>query len=101
MREPLSNTPLLKERLGLDLKEFELDEFMVGRQVAELGEDRARFVFAAVVEEPSGRERHPDHADEEDEGGDELDADRDEPGGVGLGIGCCAADVVAAALEES
>jgi hypothetical protein len=99
--EVLGDAALLEEGLGLDLEELELDEFVIGREVAEVGEDGPGLLLAAVVEEPAGGEGHPDHADEEDDGRDNLDTDRDEPGGVGLGLLRGASDVVAAAGRMS
>lgn len=37
MRELLSQTSLLKERLGLDLEEFQFDEFVVSGKISEVG----------------------------------------------------------------
>lgn len=95
--EVLGDAALLEEGLRLDLEELELDKFVIGREVAEVGEDGPGLLLAAVMEEPSRGEGHPDHADEEDDGGDDLDADGNEPGGVGLGLLSCSSDVVAAA----
>ena len=95
VREMLGETALLKQRLGLDFEEFELDKFMVGWEVAEIGEDGTGLLLSAVMEEPSGREGHPDHADEEDDGGNDLNANRDKPGSIGLGFDGGSTDVVA------
>lgn len=97
VREVLCETALLKQRLRLDLKELELNQFVVLRKIAEVSEDGASLLLATVVEEPSGGEGHPEHAEEEDDGGRDLDADGDEPGSVGLGLLGRSADVVAAA----
>lgn len=53
MRETFSQRSFLEKRLGLDLEEFKLDEFVVGRKVTEVGEDLSGFFFAAVVKKPS------------------------------------------------
>jgi hypothetical protein len=70
--EVLLERLLLEERLGLDLGEFELDEFVVLGQAAEAGEDAARFGFAVVVDQPARGEGHEDHADTEEHGGSKL-----------------------------
>lgn len=92
----LGDAALLEQRLGLDLEELELDELVVGGEVAKVGEHGAGLLLAAVVEQPARGEGHPEHADEEDDRRGELDADGDEPGGVGLGLYGGAADVVGA-----
>jgi hypothetical protein len=80
------------------------------RQVAEAGESLASLSFAAVVDKPSRREGlwrrkcmltdqgkgqcyHENHADEENEGGEELKAQGDQPCGVRLSL-TSASDVV-------
>lgn len=67
--EHLGNGALLKQRLRLDLEELDLEELVVSIQAAEIGQNLARFLFAAVVDQPAGREGHEDHADEEEKGG--------------------------------
>lgn len=82
MRELLSNAALLEHGLSLYLEEFELDQFVILGKLAERGESAASLVFTAVVNEPSGGEGHPEHADEQNGSGYELDADGHEPGSV-------------------
>ena len=72
LREEFGNAAFLKERLGLDLKKLELDKFMVWGQAAETGEHLSSFRFATVVDQPTWREGHEHHAEEEDEGGGKL-----------------------------
>ena len=94
--ELLGDAALLEQRLCLDLEELELDELVVRGEVSEVGEHGTGLLLAPVVEQPARGEGHPEHADEEDHRGAELDADGDEPGGVGLGLHGGAADVVGA-----
>ena len=54
MREVLCKRLLLEQTLGADLGVLELDEFVVGRQVSEAGENTTGFVLAVVVDEPTG-----------------------------------------------
>jgi hypothetical protein len=95
--EALRDAALLEERLGLDLEELELDELVALGKVAQVGEDLTGLLLAAVVEQPSRGEGHPDHADEEDDGRAELQTDGDEPGSVGLALVGAADEVAAAA----
>jgi hypothetical protein len=100
VREVLREAALLKQRLSLDFEELKLDKFMVGWEVTQIGEDGAGLLLPAVVKKPSRREGHPEHTDEEDDGGNNLDADGDKPGGIGLGFFGGSTDVVAAAVGE-
>jgi hypothetical protein len=110
MREVFGCRTLLEHRLRLDLQELEFDQVVVFRQVAEAGESLASLSFAAVVDKPSRREGlwrrkcmltdqgkgqcyHENHADEENEGGEELKAQGDQPCGVRLSL-TSASDVV-------
>jgi hypothetical protein len=98
MRELLGNAALLEHGLGLDLEEFELNQFVVLGKLTEGGEGAASFVFTAVVDEPSRRERHPKHTDEKNGSGYELNADGHEPGSIGL-IVAGSADVVGSIVD--
>lgn len=97
LREQLGDGALLKQRLCLDLEELELDQFVVLGQAAEVRQHLAGFLLTAVVDQPTRREGHEDHADEEDDGRGELQAGRDQPGRVSLGLEGGAADEVCAA----
>jgi hypothetical protein len=94
--EELGDGALLEQRLGLDLEELDLDQLVVRRQVAQVRQDPARLVLAAVVDEPTRREGHEDHAHEQDRGRAQLEAGRHEPGGVGLTLAGAADEVSAA-----
>lgn len=112
VREVLGCRTLFEHRLRFDLEEFKLDQVVVLRQVTEAGESLAGLSFAAVVDEPSRREGlsgckwmptdhgkgqyyHENHADEEDQGGEELKAQGDQPCGVRLSL-ASTSDVVGA-----
>ena len=92
VREVLGDGALLEQRLGLDLEELELHELVVGREPAEAGEHAARLFLAALVDQPTRRERHEDHTHEQDHSRCQLQADRSQPRGIGL--------VVAPATDE-
>jgi len=85
---------------------------VVFRQITEAGESLAGLSFAAVVDEPSrreglfiyqsmlvdqiqGRHYHENHADKENEGREELQAQWDQPCGIRLSL-TSTADVVRA-----
>ena len=57
MWEVFGYRTLLEHRLRFDLQELKLDQVVVFRQITEAGESLAGLSFAAVVDEPSGRER--------------------------------------------
>ena len=57
MREVLSRCAFLEHGLRLDLQEFEFDQIVIWRQVAQAGESFAGIGFAIVMNEPSRRER--------------------------------------------
>lgn len=112
MREVFGHRALHEHRLSLDLQELKLDQVVVFRQVTEAGESLAGLSFAVVVDEPSGREGlclcqrmledhgrgqcyHENHADEENEGGEQLQAQWDQPCSIGLSL-TGATDVVRA-----
>lgn len=97
--EPLSKASLLELRLGLDLEEFELKKLVVGWEIAEIHEHLTGFFVTTVVDEPTGREWHPDHADEEADRRGNLKADGDEPGGIGLCLEGRSTDEVAAVVD--
>ena len=99
MRESFSNTALLEHGLCLDFQEFQLDELVVGGEVSERSQVASRFFFASMVYQPTWRERHPDHSDDENECWHELKADRYEPCGVGLGLEGGASDVVGSVVD--
>lgn len=97
MRELLRHRTLFEQRLRLNLQEFKLDELMIFREAAKTGKVAACFALAVVVDEPTGGEGHEGHTAEENETGGDLEADGDEPCGVGLLATLCAADVVGSA----
>lgn len=97
--EVLGDSPLLEERLSLDLKELELDELVVLGESSQTGEVGSSFRLAAVVDEPTGREWHEGHTAEENQARDDLEADGDEPGGIGLFAALGAADVVGSVVN--
>ena len=99
--EQLGDGALLKQRLGLDLEEFELDEFVLLVKSSEVGQHLACFLLASVVDQPTGGEGHEDHADEQNHGGEDLKADGREPSGIGLGLDSGAADEVGTATQVS
>lgn len=89
---------LLEQLLRLDLEVFQLDELRVGGLTSEIGDDLETFGLPALVHEPSRRLGQEHHADGEDNGGDDLDGDGDEPGGFALALSC-ATDVVGACRQ--
>jgi hypothetical protein len=91
------NCALLKERLRLDLQEFELDQLRFNGQRSQGGQSATGLLFSAVMEQPTGRERHPDHADQQDHRREQLKGKRNEPGRIGLGFPS-ASDVVGAVI---
>ena len=112
MREVLGCRALLEHRLRLDFQVLELDQIVILRQITEAGESLASLSFTAVVDEPSRREGltrrkwmladqgqgqyyHENHADEKDQGGEELKAQGDQPCGVRLSL-TSTSDVVGA-----
>jgi len=86
MREVLSDCALLEHGLSPDLHEFELDELVVRRQPAKASQRLASFGLAVVVNEPPRRERHEQHANAEDDRRSQLQAQWDQPRGLGLGL---------------
>ena len=86
MREFLGDTALLEHGLSFDFKILEFDQFVVLGEIAKACKGAASLLFAAVVDEPSGRERHPDHTEEQDCSWEELDTDGHEPCSVRLGL---------------
>lgn len=103
MREVFGYRALLEHRLRLDLQELKLNQVVVFRKITETGESLAGLSLAAVVDEPSRREGlpncqwmladrgqgqcyHEDHADEENEGREELEAQWDQPCGIRLSL---------------
>jgi hypothetical protein len=77
--ELLGDGALLEQRLGLDLEEFELNQFMIFGQSSQAREVLSSFGLATVVYEPTRREGHECHAAEENEAGCDLEADWNEP----------------------
>jgi hypothetical protein len=49
--------------LGPDFSVLELDEFVILGKTTKLGEDAASLGLFSVVDEPTRRERHENHAD--------------------------------------
>jgi hypothetical protein len=68
----LGHGAFLKERLGLDLEELELDKLVIGGEAAEIGQNLSGLILAAVVHKPTRREGHEDHANEEEYGRGDL-----------------------------
>lgn len=90
--------PLLKQLLGPDLEQLDLDERVVELLLADPGQGLARFFVAALLDQPARREGHePDTAGQQDRG-DALDDGREAPCHVGLGC-VVSADVVAAVAD--
>lgn len=94
--ELLGNASLFKQRLCLDFKELQLNELVVDRKASESRQDLLGLLFAVVVDEPTGREGHEDHASQETETGEDLKADGHKPGSLALVAEGGAADVVGA-----
>ena len=97
MREFLGDGAPLKQRLGLDLEELELHKFGFNGQRSQCRKGPACFFLPTVVNEPTRSERHPDHADQQNQSWEELEGKRHEPSGLGLGRPC-ASDVVCAII---
>ena len=57
MREVLGRCAFFEHGLRLDFQEFEFDQIVIWRQVAQAGESFAGIGFAIVMNEPSRRER--------------------------------------------
>ena len=57
MREVLGRCAFLEHGLRLDLQEFEFDQIVIWRQVAQAGESLAGIGLAIMMNEPSRRER--------------------------------------------
>lgn len=67
------------QHLGLDFQVLVQDFGRFFRQRTKVGESRLRFLVAADFDEPTRRVGHEEHADEEDERREELNANRDTP----------------------
>src|SRR5690242_1775559 len=57
--EILLKCSALEEALSLDLKELDLNKFVVLRQLAEVGESLKTLLVTAFLDEPARRERQP------------------------------------------
>lgn len=99
VRVLLGDCALLEQRLGPDLAVLELDELVVLRKATKSGKSGTGFGLAAVVDEPTWGEWHEDHTDEEEDGGNELQAKRDEPSGILL-AGTGASNVVGTVCSD-
>lgn len=100
VREIGLHRPLLEHRLGLDLEELQFDGLVIKRSAlaTQFGNDAARLLLAAVVDKPTRRVRHEKHTDEQNDRRRQLQAQRDQPGGLALGVSS-AADVVGAVVD--
>ena len=99
VREVCCHSPFLEDGLCLDLEELKFNQLVVERHVAELGQSSTSLFLSVVMDEPTGRERHEDHSDEQDQGGEELESERYEPGCVRLCI-TCTADIIGAVVLD-
>lgn len=93
----LGNGSLLEHGLRLDLKELKLDELVVLGEVSEGREITSGLLFAAVVDEPTRRERHEGHTTQENQAGGDLETDGHEPSGIRLLAALGATNVVGTA----
>lgn len=84
LREASSRGLNLKAMLCLHLQEFELNQFVVGRQTADLADDSQAFILPALGHEPTGTGRHEQDANTQCESWNGLDTDRNQPGSIGL-----------------
>lgn len=99
LREVFRDRSLLEEGLSLDLKELKLDELVVLGETSETGEVGSGFGLTAVVDKPARREWHEGHTAEKNQTRNDLQANGDEPGGVGLLAALGAADVVGSVVD--
>ena len=95
MRIVVFRYALLKHLLRLDFEVLELDEGRVGGLTAEVGEYLEALVVAALIHQPAGRLGKKHDADTENDGGEDLDGDGNEPSSATLGL-ASAADKVGA-----
>jgi hypothetical protein len=72
VREFLLLGPFLEKALGFDLEELELQKWVVGRKAAKTREDFFGFLFSVMVNEPTWREWHEDHACSKNNGRHQL-----------------------------
>ena len=98
MWEVLAQGLLLEQALRFDLREFELDEFVVLRQTAQPGKHAMSVGLAVVMNEPARAEGHEYHAYAEQDCGRELQAQGHEPSCFLLGASR-AADEVRAVVD--
>lgn len=98
MREVLAQRLLLEKRLSLDLRKLELNELVLLWQASELRKNALGFSLAVVVDEPTWREGHEDHAHTEKDSRNELQAERQKPCGFLL-CSACAPDKVCAVVD--
>lgn len=92
--ELLSQAHPLKVAQGLDLEELDAHAEVVRRRAAQARQRRQAFVLAVAVHQVARALRHEEHhARGQDGRGQELEADGDKPGSVGLGLACASDEV--------
>ena len=69
----------LEETLGLDFEVFDFNKAGVGRETAEVGNDRASFLITTLVDEPAGGLGHEEDTDPKNDSWGELNGDGNEP----------------------
>jgi len=99
MGESLGQRLLLEETLSADLCVLKLDELVLLGEAAKIGEYTARLCFTAVMDEPTGRERHEDHTSTEKHSGSQLQSEREKPSSLLLSVSPGATDVVGAVVD--
>jgi len=79
VRVLLGDGALLEKRLSSDLAVLKLDELVVLRKTSEFGKGSKSLFLTVVVYQPTWREWHEDHSDEQNYGRSELQAERKKP----------------------
>jgi hypothetical protein len=94
MGEVLSHCAFLEKGLSLDFEELEFYQLVILRQATELGKVEAGLILATVVNKPSGRERHENHATEQNQAGGDLKTNGNQPSCIRLLASLSPANVV-------
>lgn len=96
LRKLLGDASLFEQRLSLDFQEFEFNQLVITGKTSESRENIPGFAFAVMVNQPTRREWHEEHADQETQAREDLEAHGHKPRCVALLAKLSTADVVGA-----